>query len=124
MSATHHHRRRLASLAALALLAAGCASYPEPKQAQINSEAAVRGAQEVGAERDPQATLHLRYATDQIADAKRLMAAGENEQAERMLMRAKADAELALALAKLRTEQADAQQAQSEVAEMKRKLGK
>ena len=124
MRATHHHGRRLASLAALALLAAGCASYPEPKQAQINSEAAVRGAQEVGAERDPQATLHLRYATDQIADAKRLMAAGENEQAERMLMRAKADAELALVLAKLRTEQADAQLAQSEVAEMKRKLGK
>lgn len=119
-----HHLVRLAPLAALALLAVACASYPEPKQAQINSEAAVRGAQEVGAERDPQATLHLRYATDQIADAKRLMAAGENEQAERMLMRAKADAELALVLAKLRTEQADAQQAQSEVAEMKRKLGK
>ncbi len=116
--------RRAAPLAALALLAVGCASYPEPKQAEIASQAAVRGAQEVGAERDPQATLHLRYATDQIAEAKNLIAAGENEHAERVLMRAKSDAELALALAKLRTEQADAQQAQSEVAEMKRKLGK
>ena len=124
MRATHDHVRRLAPLAALALLVVGCASYPEPKQAEINSEAAVRGAQEIGAEKDPQATLHLRYATDEIAHAKNLIASGENEHAERVLMRAKADAELALALAKLRTEQADAQQAQSEVAEMKRKLGK
>ena len=112
--------------AALALpgLALACGGYPEPKDAQIRSEAAVRGAQEVGAEKDPQATLHLKYATDQIAEAKRLMGAGANEQAEMLLMRAKADAELALVLAKLRSEQQDAQAAQNQVAEMKKKLGK
>jgi hypothetical protein len=100
------------------------ASFPEPKEAQIQSEAAVRGAREVGADKDPQAALHLKYATDQIAEAKKLIADGENHRAEMVLMRAKADAELSLTLAKVHTEKVDAQKAQDEVAEMRRKLGK
>lgn len=110
-------------LSAIVLTACG-ASYPEPKEAQIQTEAAVRGAQEVGADRDPQATLHLKYANDQIAEAKKLIAEGENHRAEMVLMRAKSDAELALMLAKVRTEKADAEKAQNDVAEMRRKLGK
>jgi hypothetical protein len=110
---------------ALGSLGVACgASYPEPKEAQASTEAAVRGAQEVGADKDPQATLHLKYATDQIAEAKNLIASGDNHRAEMVLMRAKSDAELAVALAKLKTEKADAQKAQDQVAEMRRKLGK
>lgn len=41
-----------------------------------------------------------------------------------VLMRAKADAELALMQAKARNEKVDADKAQAEVAEMRRKLGK
>jgi hypothetical protein len=109
-------------LVAFALVA--CGGYPEPKDAQIKSEAAVRGAQEVGATKSPQATLYLKYATDQIAEAKKLIADGDNERAEGVLMRAKADAELALMLAKLDTEQKEAQDAQNQVTDMKKKLGK
>ncbi len=111
--------------AALASLMWACGgSAPEPKEAQIQTEAAVRGAREVGADKDPQATLELKYATDEIAEAKNLIASGDNHRAEMVLMRAKADAELAVVLAKVRTERADAQKAQAEVAEMRRKLGK
>jgi hypothetical protein len=114
--------RSMLVLAVLAL--AACASYPEPKVAEVETAAAVRGAQEVGAERDPNAALYLTYANDQIAHAKRLIADGDNERAELVLLRARADAELSLSLARLRTEQTDAQQAKALVDEMKEKLGK
>jgi Domain of unknown function (DUF4398) len=117
--------KKLVSVALIGWLTTACgASYPEPKEAEIQTEGAVRGAQEVGADKDPQATLHLKYASDQIAEAKRQIASGDNHRAEMLLMRAKSDAELALMLAKARTEKNDAQKAQDEVAEMRRKLGK
>ncbi len=107
------------------LLATACGgSFAEPKEAQIQSEAAVRGAMEVGADKDPQATLHLKYAKDEIDEAKKLIATDDNERASFVLMRARADAELSLMLAKAHNEQADAQKAQDEVAEMRKKLGK
>jgi hypothetical protein len=112
-----------AFVASLSSLGCG-ASFPEPKEAEIQTESAVRGAKEVGADKDPQATLHLKYAMDQIAEAKNLIASGDNHRAEMVLMRAKADAELALMQAKARSEKADADKAQAEVAEMRRKLGK
>jgi len=118
------HALSLTALIVGSLSVACGASYPEPKEAQIQTEGAVRGAQEVGADKDPQATLHLKYATDQITEAKTLIANGDNHRAAMVLMRAKADAELALVLAKVRTEKVDAEKAQSEVAEMRRKLGK
>ncbi len=116
-------RSTFAILLSSFVLACG-ASYPEPKEAQIQTEAALRGAQEVGADKDPQATLHLKYATDEIAEAKRLIASDDNHRAAMVLMRAKADAELALMLARARSEKMDAEKAQNEVAEMRRKMGK
>ena len=110
---------------AVALLATACgSSFPEPKEAQIQSEAAARGASEVGADKDPQATLHLKYAKDQIEEAKKLIASENNERATYVLMRARADAELSLMMAKAHNEKVDAQKAQDEVAEMRKKLGK
>ncbi len=113
------------ALALLGSFATACGgSFPEPKEAQIQSEAAVRGAMEVGADKDPQATLHLKYAKDQIDDAKKLIASGDNERASFVLMRARADAELSVMLAKAHNEKGDAQKAQEEVDAMRKKLGK
>ena len=65
-----------------------------------DAEAAERTAKELGADAHPQAKLELKLADEQIAAAKRLVADGENERADLVLVRARADAELALALVK------------------------
>jgi len=116
-------RTLLVSAGALALVACG-GSLPEPKEGMTQAEAAVRSAAEVGAEKNPQATLHLKYAKDQVDEAKKLIAENDNGRAEYVLMRARADAELALMLAKANNQKAEAQRAADEVAEMRRKLGK
>ena len=112
------------SLIAIAAVLAACGSYPEPKQAQSESEAALRAAAEVGAELDPQANLHLKYARDQIAEAKKLIADGDYQKAELALGRARADAELAIAMTKARTARADADKARVEVTQAQKQLGK
>jgi len=109
---------------ATACLVACGGSYPEPKAAQASTAAAVRSASEVGAERDPQATLHLKYAKDQSDDAQKLISGGNNQRAEMMLARARADAELSLMLARAHNEESEAQKAEDEVADKHRKLGK
>jgi gamma-glutamylcysteine synthetase len=61
---------------------------------------AERSARELGAERVPAAQLSLKLAQEQINAAKKAMAEEENERAESLLIRAKADAELAVAQAR------------------------
>ncbi|WP_437807274.1 DUF4398 domain-containing protein [Sorangium sp. So ce1078] len=113
--------RRLASPAAvlaalLGLVLAGCGgTVPPPNDQLAASQAAIRAADEVGAETDPQATLHLKLAREQLEKAKQLMASEDNESAMRLLERAEADAELALAIAKARSTQAEAQEALKQV---------
>lgn len=116
-------RNVLAACAAACLVACG-GHYPEPREAEVSTAAAVRSASEVGAEKDPQATLHLKYAQDQSEDAKKLIANGDNKRAEMMLARARADAELALMLARAHTEETEATSAEGEVADKRKKLGK
>lgn len=89
-----------ASAGLLTLACAACASYPPPTQPLADTQAAGRSAQELGALEDPQARLHLKLAEEQVEKAKQLMDDGDNERAEQMLMRAKADAELAISLAR------------------------
>jgi hypothetical protein len=72
---------------------------------------AERSAEEVGATSNPRAQLHLKLAHEQIAQAKVLMADGDNRRAEFTLVRAKGDAELALALARSMNAKIEAQQA-------------
>jgi hypothetical protein len=85
----------------LALLGTACgASFPVPVERRAEAESAERSAMELGAAEQPQAKLHLRLATDQIAEAKTAIENGENEKADSLLVRAKADAELAIALAR------------------------
>lgn len=74
-------------------------SYGMPVQRMADAQAAYRAAKEAGAEKDPQALLHLKLAEEQFAKAKTLMADEENRRADFLLIRSKADAELALAMA-------------------------
>lgn len=80
--------------------AAACASAPIPADRMASAEAAIRSAAEVGAEGTPQASLHLKMARDQLADAKNLINSGDIDRAEMVLTRAQIDAELALVLAR------------------------
>jgi hypothetical protein len=87
------------SLGVVAMLAGGCANrQPLPTQQVTDVEAASRSANELGAQNNPQAQLHLKLADEQLKQAKVAMEDGDDQGAERMLQRAKADAELALAL--------------------------
>jgi hypothetical protein len=72
---------------------------------------AQRSAEEMGAEAEPQAQLHVKLAEEQISRAKGLMANGDNRRAEYVLVRAKADAELALALTRAVSAKSEARRA-------------
>ena len=94
-------QKRFSLLLAATPFAWACgSSIPEPKQPMADAEAASRSAREVGADNQPAAKLQVKLADEQIAEAKTLVANGENERAAYVLLRARADAELALALAR------------------------
>lgn len=86
----------LAIAASLCWAACG-GSIPPPTQRLADAEAAERSAGELGAANEPAAKLSLQLAQEQISQAKLAMADGDNQQADRLLIRAKADAELAVA---------------------------
>src|SRR4051812_9755758 len=87
--------------ATVAMMAVGCAgSFPPPTQRMADAESAARSAREVGADANPAAKLQVKLADEQIAQAKALVASGDNKRADFVLMRARADAELGLALAR------------------------
>ena len=90
------------SLAALPIaLSVACgASFPVPTQRMADAESAHRSALEVGAASYPDAQLHVKLAEEQMSKAKTLIGNGDNEQADSLLIRSKADSELALALAR------------------------
>src|SRR3982750_28222 len=91
--------RNVMALMIVGVLSASCAtSRPVPTEKLGASQAAVRAATEVGAENNPQASLYLRFAQEELEQGKQLVAAGENEKAEIAFRRSSADAELALAL--------------------------
>jgi len=84
---------------------AGCANVPLRTEA---STSGIRAAEEAGAAKAPQASLHLQLAKEELESAKGLAAKGEKEQADSMLMRAEADAELAVALSHRDAEKSEA----------------
>lgn len=84
--------------AALALAACGGAAKPTSKL--VDAQAALRAADEVGADKVPQGDLHMKLAREQLERADHLMKDGDNERAAGVLERAKADAELAMALSR------------------------
>ncbi|MDX2019496.1 MAG: DUF4398 domain-containing protein [Deltaproteobacteria bacterium] len=92
----------------------------QPVQKETDSKAAVRAAEEVGAEGLPRSALYLDLAKQQIARAEKLMKDGEQKQAELTLDRARADAELAIALAKADDERVVAEETAKRLEQMQK----
>ncbi|HXE98091.1 MAG TPA: hypothetical protein VN642_16930 [Dongiaceae bacterium] len=86
-------------------IVAGCANVPLRTEA---STSGIRAAEESGAAKVPQASLHLQLAKEELEAAKTLAAKGEKEKADSMLMRSEADAELAVALSHKDAEKTEA----------------
>jgi len=84
-----------------------------------DAQSAARSARELGADSVPAAQLSLKLANEQIADAKEAMADDENERADSLLIRAKADAELSVAQARETVARVDVAEAVEESAEQK-----
>lgn len=100
-------------IAGLGIAAAACGGMPQPTERLVSAQAAIRGAKEVGVDKVPQAELHARLAQEQLEKAEKLIADGDNEQADRLLRRATADAELALAMAREAQARQEADQAEA-----------
>lgn len=90
--------KRMMLIFGVVLASAACASFPPPTDTVANSLASMRGAEEIGANNVPQASLQLQLAQEELNKAKKLMADGENEAAHFMALRASNDAELAIVL--------------------------
>lgn len=90
----------IATSTATLLVAMGCAgTYPRPTAQQVaDVQSADRAANELGAQNNPRAQLHLKLAEEQLKQANTAMEHDDNRSASRLLARAKADAELAIAL--------------------------
>ena len=73
---------------------------PPPTQRMADAQSAERSARELGANSVPAAQLSLTLAQEQISQGKAAMADGDNERADGLLKRARADAELAVAQAR------------------------
>jgi hypothetical protein len=106
-----------AMAAGTAAIGLGCASSP-PLRTEASSSG-IRAAEEVGANKVPQASLHLQLAKEELENAKALAAKDEKERAVSMLSRAEADAELAVALSREDAERADAQAAMDRVRQLR-----
>jgi hypothetical protein len=80
---------------------ASCATaQPVPTEKLASSQAAIRAAAEVGAQKVPEASLYLRFAEEEQAAGNVQVAAGKTAEAAVSFKRASADAELALGLAR------------------------
>ena len=93
--------RSILSLLVVAPLLSACgASLPPPTQRLAEAQSAERSARELGANSAPDAQLSLKLADEQIALAQKAMSNGDNQRADSLLIRARADAELAVVLAR------------------------
>lgn len=111
--------KTIALIGAAAFALGACASNPVPADRLAKSQAAIRSASELGAERIPPAAVHLKVANDELDIARRLLADGDNKRAEFVLMRAEVDAEASIALAHEAAARADAQRTLDEIQRLK-----
>lgn len=101
-------------------LATACGgSMPAPTEHLADAQSAARSARELGAEQHPQARLSLQRAQDQIDLALAALAKDENQQADGLLIRARADAELAIAQTRENTANVGVQDARDDSAAQK-----
>ena len=103
-------------LGAVSTVCFGCAtSGPVRADLLSRAQAAVRSAQETGAEKNAQAADHLRVAREELANGRKMVVEGEQDRAIPMLLRAEADAELAMNMSREASAVADAQKTREEV---------
>ena len=98
-------------------IVAGCANAP-PLRTEA-STSGIRAAEEAGAAKVPQASLHLQLAKEELELAKGLAAKGEKKEAGSMLLRAEADAELAVVLSHGDAEKSEAMAAVERVRKLR-----
>ena len=98
----------------------GCAASNFNQQRMVDTQATVAAVEELDEAEDPEVSLHLKYARDQLAAARRLVDEGEGDEANRMLERAHADAQLALAMARTERSRKEARAAWAEVEELRK----
>lgn len=101
---------------AAATIVAGCTNAPLRTEA---STSGIRAAEEAGAAKVPQASLHLQLAREELAQARALSEKGDKKEASSMLLRAEADAELALVLSHEDAERTEANAAVERVRELR-----
>jgi len=101
-------------IAAATTIIAGCAAELPVRQL-ARTEAAVRAADDKGAEEIPRAAAYLKMAEDSLELARAYMATDEMDKAEAALDRSRYDAEIALALAREEETRAKARQARRAV---------
>ncbi|MDX2052838.1 MAG: DUF4398 domain-containing protein [Polyangiaceae bacterium] len=100
-----------------------CGGSQVPTRSVADARASAAAAQAVGAERDPQAALHLKLANDNLARAERLIAEEEMEEAKLVLDEAKIDADLAFKLAKVSESKRQVGEAQTRLQELSQQAG-
>jgi hypothetical protein len=94
----------------LGVAMAACASTPIPADRVARSTAAVRNAEMMNADHIPTASVYLRLAHEELAEGRRLIRAGDNDQAIYVLLRSEADADAAMNLAREAVVRQDAMQ--------------
>jgi len=80
----------------------------------------ISAAEEAGAAKVPQASLHLQLAKEELELARGLAAKGKKEDAASMLLRAEADGELALALSHEDAQKTEAKAALERVRQLRK----
>jgi hypothetical protein len=116
---TARYARALGAFAAGVLLMA-CGSSAVPAGKLTNTQASIRAAEAVGATETPNSALYLKMAQDGLAEAKRLIQDGDNDEAALALDKAQADADLSLSYAREAKAREEAEAAQAKIGELKR----
>ena len=101
---------------------AGCATAVPTEKVALAADASIRAAEELGAPKIPQASLHLQLAKEETGRAEKLIADGDPKRAEGILTRAQADAELAVAEAREAPMKIEAQQEMEKARALQQKL--
>ena len=101
----------------------GCGSAPVPADKLAKTAASVKSAEELGADKDPNAALHLRLAREEVESAKNLIKDSDNERAGFVLDRASADADAAREIARAKASKVEVDKYKEQVAEQKTKFG-
>lgn len=107
-----HTIERLTMAAGLLFGGLACAGSEIPSKQIADARASIYAAYEVGADARPKAARELRIANDRWAEARELVAEGENEDAAKRLEEARLSAELAVLLTRKEDAQARALKAQ------------